>query len=160
MKLFCGVCYNVGMNKVVLITGGNGGIGSATAKKFASQGYDVAINYFTHEEKAADVKNSLESEYGIRAEIYQADVADEAAVSCMVSKIKDDFGKIDVLVNNAGIAYDRDFDDIKIAEFKRVLAVNVMGAFIVAREAVKIMGGGLLLMYHLLMGPKRYLRNA
>lgn len=132
------------MNKTVLITGGAGGIGSATAEKFADQGYNVAINYFKSKEKAAKLRDDLVQKYGIKAEIYEADVSDESVVSNMMSKIKNDFGKIDVLVNNAGIVYDRDFDEITVEQFKRTLSVNVMGAFIVAREARKIMltGGG------------------
>lgn len=130
------------MNKIVLITGGAGGIGSATAKKFAKQGYDVAINYYSSEDKAIELKNSILSEYQVEAEIYKADVSDESQVSDMIDRIKNDFGKVDVLVNNAGIVYDRDFEDITIEQFKKTLSVNIIGAFIVAREIRKIMPDG------------------
>ena len=130
------------MNKIVLITGGAGGIGSATAKKFAKQGYDIAINYYSSEDKAVELKNSILSEYQVGAEIYKADVSDESQVSDMIDRIKNDFGKVDVLVNNAGIVYDRDFEDITIEQFKKTLSVNVIGAFIVAREIRKIMPDG------------------
>ena len=130
------------MSKVVLVTGGAGGIGSATVRKFASQGYDVAINEYKTD--ATELKNEIIKKYGVRAETYKADVSDEAAVNDMMAKIKSDFGGIDALINNAGIVYDRDFDDITIEQFKRTLEVNVIGAFIVARAARKIMsrGGG------------------
>ena len=130
------------MNKIVLITGGAGGIGSATAKKFAKQGYDIAINYYSSDDKAIELKNSILSEYQVKAEIYKADVSDESQVSDMADRIKNDFGKVDVLVNNAGIVYDRDFEDITIEQFKKTLSVNVIGAFIVAREIRKIMPDG------------------
>ncbi|MBQ2695451.1 SDR family oxidoreductase [Candidatus Saccharibacteria bacterium] len=130
------------MNKTVLITGGAGGIGSATAKKFAKQGYDIAINYYSSDDKAIELKNSILSEYQVKAEIYKADVSDESQVSDMIDRIKNDFGKVDVLVNNAGIVYDRDFEDITIEQFKKTLSVNVIGAFIVAREIRKIMPDG------------------
>lgn len=130
------------MNKIVLITGGAGGIGSATAKKFAKQGYDIAINYYSSEDKAVELKNSILSEYQVGTEIYKADVSDESQVSDMIDRIKNDFGKVDVLVNNAGIVYDRDFEDITIEQFKKTLSVNVIGAFIVAREIRKIMPDG------------------
>lgn len=130
------------MNKVVLITGGAGGIGSATAKKFAKQGYDIAINYYSSDDKAIELKNGILSECQVRAEVYKADVSDESQVSGMIDKIKNDFGRVDVLVNNAGIVYDRDFEDITIEQFKKTLSVNVIGAFIVAREIRKIMPDG------------------
>lgn len=60
----------------------------------------------------------------------------------MISQIKNDFGKLDVVVNNAGIVYDRDFSEITVEEFRKTLSVNVIGAFIVAREACKIMPKG------------------
>ena len=78
----------------------------------------------------------------MKAEIYKADVSDESQVSDMIEKIKNDFGEVDVLVNNAGIVYDRDFEDITIEQFKKTLSVNVIGAFIVAREIRKIMPDG------------------
>lgn len=132
------------MNKTVLITGGAGGIGSATVKKFAKKGYDIAINDYSNDSRAAELKNIISSEYQVKTEIYKADVSDESQVSDMVAKVKNDFGKVDVLVNNAGIVYDRDFEDITIEQFKKTLSVNVIGAFIVAREIRKIMprGGG------------------
>lgn len=130
------------MNKIVLITGGAGGIGSATAKKFAKQGYDIAINYYSSDDKAVELKDDILSEYQVKAEVYKADVSDESQVSGMIKKIKNDFGKVDVLVNNAGIVYDRDFEDITIEQFKKTLSVNVIGAFIVARDIRKIMPDG------------------
>lgn len=130
------------MNKVVLVTGGTRGIGEATAKEFASKGYDVVINYLNSKEKAKELKQELEKTYSIKVLTIQADISNENAVKNMIKEIIVEFGRIDVLVNNAGIVYDRDFEDIKIEEFERVLKVNIIGSFIVARETSKYMKQG------------------
>ena len=130
------------MNKVVLITGASRGIGRATAIKFASQGYEVVINYNSSEEKANQLKELLEKEYNVNAMTYKADVSNEQEVKKMIDDIINRCGKIDTLVNNAGIVFDRNFEDITIEEFRRTLEVNVIGAFIVARECSKHMKKG------------------
>ena len=130
------------MNKVVLITGASRGIGRATAIKFASQGYEVVINYNSSEEKANQLKELLEKEYNVNAMTYKADVSNEQEVKKMIDDIINRCGKIDTLVNNAGIVFDRNFEDITIDEFRRTLEVNVIGAFIVARECSKHMKKG------------------
>lgn len=130
------------MNKVVLVTGGTRGIGEATAKEFASKGYNVVINYLNSREKAEELEQELEQTHNIKVLTIQSDVSDENAVKDMIKEIIVEFGRIDVLVNNAGIVYDRDFEDIKIEEFERVLKVNIIGSFIVARETSKYMKQG------------------
>lgn len=130
------------MNKVVLITGASRGIGRATAIKFASQGYDVVINYNSSEKKANQLKELLEKEYNVNAIIYKADVSNEQEVKEMVNNVINKYGKIDSLVNNAGIVFDRSFEDITVEEFKRTLEVNIIGSFIVARECLKYMKKG------------------
>ena len=142
------------MNKVVLITGASRGIGRATAIKFASEGYDVILNYIDNardvfhkedidnEKDVHALKNLLETKFGVRATPILADVSSEIEVKKMCQQIKKEYGVLNALVCNAGIVFDRDFKDIKISEFQRVLAVNVVGAFIVAREASKLMKKG------------------
>lgn len=130
------------MNKVALITGSARGIGKATAIKFASEGYDVVINYIESDEEALQVKEHIESNYNVKVLTIKADVSSEEEVKNMVNEIISTFGHIDALVNNAGIAYDRDFNDITIEEFKRTLEVNVIGPFIVSREVTKHMKNG------------------
>lgn len=130
------------MNKVALITGSARGIGKATSIKFASKGYDVVINYIESDTEAQEVKNYIESNYNVKALTIKADVSDEIQVKNMVEEIISTFGHIDALVNNAGIAYDRDFNDITIEEFERTLKVNVIGPFIVSREVTKHMKKG------------------
>jgi len=129
-------------NKVVLVTGSSKGIGKATIIEFASKGYNVIINYNNSQAEAEKLKKYVEEQYKIRAITVKADVSNETEVEDMVEKVINEFGKIDVLVNNAGIVYDRDFNDIKIEEFEKTLKVNVIGAFIVAREVSKYMKKG------------------
>lgn len=140
--------------KVVLITGASRGIGRATAIKYAQEGYNVVLDYIDNErdvfhapniDNERDIKalkKLIETKYKVKALAIKADVSCEAEVNEMFKQIKKQFGKMDCLVNNAGIVYDREFKDITIAEFERVLKVNVMGAFIVARAATKIMKHG------------------
>lgn len=128
--------------KVVLITGSARGIGKATILEFASKGYNVIINYNNSEKEAFHLKQSVETKYKVKALAIKADVSNETEVKNMISEIINKFNKIDVLVNNAGIVYDRNFDEITIDEFKRTLEVNVIGAFIVSREASKYMKKG------------------
>lgn len=130
------------MNKVVLVTGSSRGIGKSTIIEFARNGYNVVINYNNSEEDALKLKEYVEKEYSIKALTIKADVSKEIEVKEMISTIIKEFGSIDVLVNNAGIVYDRNFDEIKIEEFEKTLKVNVIGAFIVAREASKWMKNG------------------
>ena len=129
-------------NKVVLVTGASRGIGRATIIEFAQKGYNVVINYNNSEKEANELKNYIESTYNINALVIKADVANENEVKVMIEQIVSKFKHIDVLVNNAGIVYDRSFEEITVDEFKRTLSVNVIGAFIVAREVSKYMKKG------------------
>ncbi len=125
--------------RVVLVTGSSRGIGRATIIKFASEGNDVVINYNKSKKEAEKLKMQIEEKYNVNALVYKCDVSKEDEVKDMIKEIISKYGKIDVLVNNAGIAYDRNFNEITIEEFKRTLEVNVIGAFIVARECSKYM---------------------
>lgn len=130
------------MNKVVLVTGSSRGIGKATVIEFASKGYNVVINYNSSDKEANDLKDYVEKNFNVKALSIKADVSNEEEVKNMITNTLNEFGRVDVLVNNAGIVYDRDFKDIKVEEFKRTLEVNVIGAFIVAREVSKYMKKG------------------
>lgn len=129
-------------NKVVLVTGSARGIGKATIIEFASNGYNVVINYIESRDEADKLKNYVESKFNIKALVIKTDVSNEKEVKNMTDTIIKEFGRIDVLVNNAGIVYDRNFDEIKVDEFKRTLEVNVIGAFIVSREVSRYMKKG------------------
>lgn len=135
------------INKVVLVTGSSRGIGKATILEFANNGYNVVINYNNSEKEALELKEYIDSEISQnhawgQTLLIKADISNEKEVEQMLKEIIEKFGRLDVLVNNAGIVYDRNFDDIKVEEFERTLKVNVIGAFIVARESSKYMKPG------------------
>lgn len=130
------------MNKVVLVTGSSRGIGKATIIEFASKGYNVVINYINNSDDALELKKYVEEKYNVDALAIKCDVSNEQEVKEMINRIINEFGKIDVLVNNAGIVYDRSFEEITVEEFEKTLKVNVIGAFIVAREVSKYMKNG------------------
>lgn len=142
-------------SKVVLVTGSSRGNGKATIIEFASKGYNVVIDYidsekeanpnfrcFNNKEDAYKLKEYVQDNFGIKALVIEADVSDEKEVENMVQIAIKEFGKIDVLVNNAGVVFDRYFADIAVDEFKRTIEVNVLGAFIVSREVAKYMPKG------------------
>lgn len=121
------------MNKVVLITGSSKGIGKATAIEFAKKGYNVVINYLTDENSAKELSEYLQKEYKIETLVVKADVSNEKQVQDMVNKTIEKFEKIDVLVNNAGIAIDKEFEDRTVEDWKTTLEVNTIGTFLVSK---------------------------
>lgn len=116
------------MEKNVLITGSSRGIGRATAVIFAKNGYNVAVNYNKSSDEAEKLCSELE-QFGVKVRALQADVADKNAVNDMVQQIEADFGKISVLVNNAGIAEQALFSDITEEMWDRMFNVNMKGAY-------------------------------
>ena len=127
------------MRKTVLITGGSRGIGKATAIEFAKNNYNIAINYLLNDLEASKLKKYLIDNYDIEVMLCKCDVSKENEVKKMVNSIISNYKKIDVLVNNAGIAIDTTFDDKVIKDFKKILDVNLIGPFIVSREVSKYM---------------------
>lgn len=129
--------------KTVLITGATRGIGRATAERFAKAGYNVVINYHnTTSTKAERIAREIAEQCHVETLAVQANVADEPVISQMVQTVIKRFGKVDALVNNAGIVYDRDFANITVNEFMDTLSVNVLGAFLVSRTVAKYMPKG------------------
>ncbi len=122
------------MKKVAIVTGSQRGIGRATIIEFASRGYDVVIDYIEEEERAFELKELIENEYGVRALTIKADVRDEEQVDRMVDEVISAFGRIDVLVNNAGIAIDKEFEDRTILDFRDTINTNLIGPYIVAKR--------------------------
>ena len=127
------------MRKTVLITGASRGIGKACALEFAKHNYNVVINYVSNDLKAEELKSFIVENYDVDVSLFKCDVSDEKKVKEMVNNIINYFGKIDVLVNNAGIAIDTTFDDKTIDNFKKILDVNLIGPFIVSKEVGKYM---------------------
>ena len=132
------------MNNVVLVTGSSKGIGKASVLKYAKEGYDVVINYNSSYEEANEVER-LAKEYNVNTLVVKCDISKEDEVIEMINTIKDKFGKLDVLVNNAGIAIDTTFEDKTVDNFRRTLDVNLIGTFLVSKYASKIMDKGVII---------------
>ncbi|XXT18193.1 3-oxoacyl-ACP reductase family protein [Sorangium sp. So ce429] len=127
--------------KVALVTGGSRGIGAAIARRLAHEGAAVVITYAASPAKAAEVVHGIEAAGG-RAIAVRADSADVEAVRSAVAQTVKTFGRLDVLVNNAGVAAIAPIDQFSLEEFDRLMAVNVRGLFAATQEAVRHMGEG------------------
>ena len=129
--------------KNVLVTGGSSGIGQAIAVRFAEHGANVAINYLREPGEAADTEEQVHTctatvaQMGVRDVLVQGDVSKEEDVVAMVEAAAEGLGGLDVLVNNAGIQISRPSAELSSADFDKVIAVNLRGAFLCAREAIK-----------------------
>src|SRR5438874_4722344 len=127
--------------KIALITGGSRGIGAALAKRLAADGANVAITYTKGAEVAATVVKEIERA-GRKAIAIQADDADPDAVEAAVEKTVATFGRLDVLVNNAGTAIPKTFEETTLEELDRLIDVNVRGVFVATQAALKHMKSG------------------
>src|SRR6202453_3198894 len=127
--------------KIALITGGSRGIGAAIAKRLAADGADVAITYTKGVDAVASVVKEIEHAGG-KAIAIQADAADADAVKAAVEKTFATFGRLDVLVNNAGTAIPKPFEEATLEEMDRVLDINVRGVFVATQAALKHMKSG------------------
>lgn len=129
--------------KNVLVTGGSSGIGQAIAVRFAEYGANVAINYLRQPEEARDTEAQVQAcvsrvrQEGVRDVLVQGDVSEEDDVVKMVGQAVSQLGGLDVLINNAGIQISRPSQELSSADFDKVLAVNLRGAFLCAREAIR-----------------------
>lgn len=119
--------------KTVLITGGTKGIGYAMALKFASNNYNLILNYVNDTQNANKVKEELESKYSVKVLLVKADVSKEEQVKKMYAEVINTFGNIDCVVNNAGIAMDCLLEDKTVDDFKRILDVNLIGPFLIIK---------------------------
>ncbi|MGH8970883.1 MAG: glucose 1-dehydrogenase [Actinomycetes bacterium] len=133
--------------KVAVVTGGSSGIGQAIAIRLGEQGVDVAINYVGRPEGAEETKESIEhgvntcmkemSEAGTHPMLVDADVSQEDQVASMFERVLAKYGRIDYLINNAGIQVAEDTDKLAVTDFDKVLAVNLRGAFLCAQQALR-----------------------
>ncbi len=119
-----------------LVTGANSGIGRAVAIALGEAGADVVVNYVRGEDAAQEVVNTITAS-GSSALALQADVSQEQQVQQMFRKMIDEFGTIDILINNAGLQQDAAFDEMTLAQWNTVISVNLTGQFLCAREAVR-----------------------
>jgi 3-oxoacyl-[acyl-carrier protein] reductase len=127
--------------RVALITGSSSGIGRAEAIAIARAGYDVVINYSRSETEGKKTAAACEKE-GAAALLVRCDVSDEASVIAMFDAIKQRFGRLDVLCNNAGASIKtlaRDFEKVTVEEWDQVFAVNVKGVFLVTKHAAPLL---------------------
>lgn len=124
--------------RVAIVTGGTRGIGRAIAVELARQGADVAFNYAKSADAAESLKSELESS-GVRALAVQCDVANTEAVAQMVQQVKDAFGRIDFVVNNAGITRDNLILRMKEDDWDQVIDTNLKGAWNFAKAALRTM---------------------
>src|SRR5260370_1656054 len=127
--------------KIPRVTGGSRGIGAAIAKRLAADGADVAITYTKGADAAASVVKEIERA-GRRAIAIQADAADAEAVKAAVEKTFATFGRLDVLVNNAGTAIPKPFEEATLEEMDLVLDINVRGVYVATQAALKHMKSG------------------
>jgi len=124
--------------KIALITGGSRGIGAAIAKRLAADGADVAITYTKGADAAASVVKEIERG-GRKAIAIQADATDAGAVEAAVERTVATFGRLDVLVNNAGTAIPKTFEETTLEELDRLIDINVRGTLVATQAALKHM---------------------
>src|SRR6516225_7467801 len=124
------------LGQKALVTGASSGIGRAIALSLGDAGADVVINYVTDEDKAEALAQEIRDK-GVRACTLRADVSDETEVRSMFSTMLEEFGTVDILVNNAGLQQDAPFHELTLAQWNKVIGVNLTGQFLCAREAVR-----------------------
>jgi glucose 1-dehydrogenase len=140
-------------DKVAVVTGGSSGIGQAIAVRLGEEGVNVAVNYVGRPEGAEETREAIQhgveicmkqlAEHGSHPILVEADVSDEDAVGAMFERVLAEYGRVDYLINNAGIQIAADSHELSAAAFDKVLAVNLRGAFLCARQAVRhLLGAG------------------
>jgi len=126
------------LKKIVLVTGSSKGIGAEIVKTIAKEGCTVVLNYNLSESKAIKIKNEL-YEIGINIDIYKADVSKREEVKNMIKFCIEKYGKIDVLVNNAGISQVKMFQDITDEDWNKMIQTNLTSSFYTIQEVLKSM---------------------
>ncbi|WP_440069123.1 SDR family NAD(P)-dependent oxidoreductase [Streptosporangium sp. OZ121] len=127
--------------KVALVTGGSRGIGAAVAVRLANEGSDVVITYARSAERAAAVVKEIEAT-GVRGLAVAAEAADAGTLVAAVERTVAEFGRIDIVVGNAGVASFGPLEEVTLAEVDRVLAIHSRASFVLAQAAARHMGGG------------------
>jgi NAD(P)-dependent dehydrogenase (short-subunit alcohol dehydrogenase family) len=129
-------------NKVALITGGDSGIGRAIAILYAKEGANVAIGYYDEHQDAKDTVNRLQ-EIGVKAKAYAHDLKDENQSQKLIKDVINDFGGLNILVNNGGVQFPRDhFEDITPQQVKESFMTNIFGMMFLSQSAVPYLSEG------------------
>jgi len=122
-------------NKVAIVTGGSRGIGKAIVKEFAREGANIAFNFVKSEDKALELKKEIEKEGG-KVLTFRQDVKDYDAIKVMVEGVRSHFGRLDIIVNNAGILRDKALMLMEEQDWEEVISTNLSGAFNLVRAAI------------------------
>ena len=124
---------------VALVTGSSRGIGKSIVEEFAKLGVNVVINYNRHETEAIKFSEYIKTTYNVEVLVIKCDISIEEEVVSMVNQITDNFGRIDILVNNASICRDTMFLDKSVKNFRRILDVNLIGTYLCTKYVAPIM---------------------
>ena len=119
-----------------IVTGASSGIGRSIALALGHAGADICINYVAGEDKAQAMVEELRG-HGHTAFAFRADVSSEEEVAAMFKAVRDEFGTVDILINNAGLQQDAPVDQMTLAQWNKVISVNLTGQFLCAREAIR-----------------------
>lgn len=130
------------MQKTVLITGASRGIGAATAYKFASNNYNVIINYNNSYDEAYLLEKSIKQRFNVKTLLVKCDVANEHEIIKMYQIIAEEFGKIDVIINNAGISKDCILENKTVNDFNLILNANLIGPFLIIKHGLNVLKKG------------------
>ena len=126
-------------NKTVLVTGSSSGLGSSIIEVYAKNGYNVIINYLNNEKSANKLKNMLENKYNIKCLVFKCDVSNDEDLLNLYKISKETFGFVDVLVNNAGICNDSDFESKTKDDFLRLYEINTYSVYLLSKTFGKDM---------------------
>lgn len=118
----------------VLVTGSSRGLGKAIVIEYAKHGYDVIINYNNSKDKALELKDYIESNYKVKALVIGCDISKEEEIDTMIDEIYKEFGHLDILVNNASIALDQDFELKTKEDFMKTLETNLVGTYLLSKK--------------------------
>ena len=118
----------------VLVTGSSRGVGKSIILEYAKNGNDVVINYNNSKEEALELKDYVESNYHVKALVIKCDISNESEIDSMIDEIYKEFGHLDVLVNNASIDLDQDFELKTKSEFMKTIEVNLVGTYLVSKK--------------------------
>ena len=126
-------------NKVVLVTGASRGIGRALITFFASKKANIIMTYNTSLELSKKVKKEIEDVYHVKVSNYHLDLSDEEDIKELYKSIKEEYGHLDILINNAALSIDNDIDNLTKEDFMKVLEVNTVGTFLMIKYMSKLM---------------------